>query len=345
MILRNSPVVKIGSVEVSSFSRPKIIAEAGVAHYGSFEKLQKLVDLAVNANADFFKMQHFHTSTLINSIDLEWSNRMRSKEVDDSFIKDAKGYCDEKNIPFLCTGHDERSLEFLLNEDLIAAVKIGSGERENFRMFDLALSSDLPLIISLGMYTDQHIEKLHNYLRSKSVGADKVILMHCVTAYPVSPSKTNIRFVRRLAEEYPYLVGYSDHTKGIAFPLASVTFGAVLIEKHIANEFNVPNAQDWKVSSDEAELKMLCAASSDLFLGLSGEVKKGSGTDEVESQTWALKSPYYSGDLALGSTLTDNDVLMQRPFTGYTFSDLELLIGRTLKRHVKKGSALSKTDF
>ena len=338
-----SPNIKIGEIIIGKSSRPKIIAEAGVSHFGSMSKLQDLVDFAARARADFFKIQHFDASKLINASDSEWLERLRPKEVSNDFIKEAKQYCDEKNIEFLCTGHDEESLEFLFKENLVRAVKIGSGERGNNRLFDLAIASGLPLIISLGMYEQAHVNRLCNYLEKKN--KKDVILLHCVTSYPTEPKDANICYVKTLSESCNFLAGYSDHTVGITFSLAAVALGARLIEKHIALDFNVPNAQDWKVSSDEAELKQLCTQVDNLFQGMTSTAEKATNGPEIKSKIWALKSPYYSCNLAPGDKVREEHIVIQRPFTGVDPSDAEQKIGKPLTKDVKAGAPLSDEDF
>ena len=46
-------------------------------------------------------------------------------------------------------------------------------------------------------------------------------------------------------------IGYSDHTSSDLACLASILYGAKIIEKHLSIKFNVKNSQDWKVSLDK----------------------------------------------------------------------------------------------
>ena len=67
-----------------------IIAEAGVAHFGSLKKAFKLVDLAVEAGADAVKFQIFRTSELISSLSPEWRKRMEPKELSAKDFREIK---------------------------------------------------------------------------------------------------------------------------------------------------------------------------------------------------------------------------------------------------------------
>ena len=60
-----------------------IIAEAGVNHFGDLKKAYQLIDLACEAKADFFKIQHYKTENLVGSIAPEWIERLKEKELTD----------------------------------------------------------------------------------------------------------------------------------------------------------------------------------------------------------------------------------------------------------------------
>jgi|TARA_Y100000031_G_scaffold2707_1_gene3263 N-acetylneuraminate synthase/N,N'-diacetyllegionaminate synthase len=69
-----------------------IIAEAGVAHLGNFDKAMRLVDLAVESKADAVKFQIFRTDELIAIECEEWQNRLRSKEIPFESFRDIQDF-------------------------------------------------------------------------------------------------------------------------------------------------------------------------------------------------------------------------------------------------------------
>lgn len=81
-----------------------------------------------------------------------------------------------------------------------------------------------------------------------SEGLEELALLHCVTSYPTPLEQVNLRAMDRMRELFAGPVGYSDHTQGHQVVLAAVARGASIVEKHITLDFDVPNAQDWKVS-------------------------------------------------------------------------------------------------
>ena len=58
--------IKLGDREISSRSKPYIIAEIGVNHEGSMDQAKKLIDLAKEGGADAAKFQSYKADTLVS---------------------------------------------------------------------------------------------------------------------------------------------------------------------------------------------------------------------------------------------------------------------------------------
>ena len=318
-----------------------IIAEAGVNHFGDLDKALKLVDLAFESGADVFKTQAFNTDRLISSQIPEWKDRLRPKEVDFEFLDQVKQHCDKRNITFLCTPHDESVLDWLDKWDM-PAYKIGSGERGNIPFIRKIAERNKPIILSTGMYSDKHIDEVLEALNT--VGQKELALLHCVTCYPSSPEQINLNVIKGLREKFEGPVGYSDHTQGFHIPFAAVAMGADIIEKHITLDFNVPNAQDWKVSAgpdDFADFVKQIREIESCF----GDKEKGIQACEEPALSWALKSLVLARHVEAGTPLTEKDLISKRPGTGISPSCLEEVIGKTLNRRMSIDEIIKWDDL
>ena len=71
-------------------------------------------------------------------------------------------------------------------------------------------------------------------------GAGQIALLKCTSAYPALAEEMNLRTIAHLAEAFGIPVGLSDHTLGIAAPVAAVALGACIIEKHFTLSRSVP---------------------------------------------------------------------------------------------------------
>ncbi len=309
-----------------------IIAEAGVAHFGSLDKAKRLVDLAVKAKADAIKFQVFKTDALISKESEEWRNRMRTRELPfEAFLK-IQAYCNEKKIVFFATAHDEPSLEFLDSLD-VPAYKIGSGEVSNWSFLEKVASKKKPVILSTGMYTLEDIGEALKVIAK--TGNPDIAVLNCVTSYPTSPAEVNLRAMDTIRNKYNVIVGYSDHTQGFHFPLAAAALGASIIEKHITLDFNVPDAQDWKVSCGPEDFPEMVKQIREIEAGL-GTGIKALTKSELSSINWARKSLVAIEDIFEEEIIELKKLGAKRPGFGIMPSDIDKVIGKKAKKTIKK---------
>jgi len=318
-----------------------VIAEAGVNHFGDIYKAFELVDLAVSAKADVFKMQYFYTDRLIGVTAPEWRERMRSKELKPSELMKIKEYCESRGIIFMCTPHDDYALDFLNHELNVSAFKIGSGEVENWPFLAQVAKCKKPIILSTGMYRLDQIKLAMKVLKDN--GCTALSILHCVTGYPANPELINLKVMEKIRSFFKGPVGYSDHTIGTAVPLAAVALGAKVLEKHITIDKNIPNAQDWKVSCDPNNF---CQFVEDIrsIENAIGIDKKIISKLEQESMLWARKSIHLTKDIPAGIVFSAEMFVGQRPGDGISPAELGLILGKRSARPLVFGEKLTWKD-
>lgn len=324
--------ITIADRQVGPLHPTLVIAEAGVAHFGDVQKALDLVDMSAEAGADVFKTQAFHTDQLVSARLPEWRDRLRPKEVDFDFISRMKERCDERGIMFMCTPHEASVLPWL-EQWQVPAIKIGSGERGNTPFFRQIAALGKPVILSTGMYAKEHVDQAVKAF--SEAGQKELAVLHCVTSYPAPASDINLSAMQDLRKGFDGPVGYSDHTEGHHMCLAAVAMGADIIEKHITLDFNVPNAQDWKVSCGPHDFAD--------FVKNIREVEAARGTGEKRPRkceepafVWALKSLVAVQNLPVGHVITKADLDAKRPGDGISPSQVDEVIGKTLLQPVEK---------
>jgi N,N'-diacetyllegionaminate synthase len=317
-----------------------IIGEAGINHFGSLEKAFALVDLAVSAAADIVKFQHFRTDALVGEDALDWRDRLRSKELSDDDMLRIRDYCDKQKIVFMCTGHDEESLDFLDKVADVPAFKIGSGEVKNWPSLKGIACRGKPMVLSTGMYTMDDIEKALNAIEEG--GCNKLAVLHCITAYPSPPEDINLAVMAQIQAIFPGPIGYSDHTTGTAVPLAAVAQGATIIEKHITIDRDVPNAQDWKVSCDPSNFANFVRDIREIEAALGGN-KKLLSEREHQSIIWARKSLHAASNIPAGTVIAKNMLLAQRPGDGIAPSEINEVVGKTANADIASGTKIENS--
>lgn len=318
-----------------------IIAEAGVAHFGSEEKAYRLVDLAAEAYADAVKFQVFDVEAMISSDSPEWRERLASRQLPyDAFARIQK-YCTQKGITFFATAHDEPSLDFLETLN-VPVYKIGSGEVGNWSFVERAARRGQPIILSTGMYRQEQIgEALHAIAKT---GNKNVAILHCVTDYPADPHDIALGNIALIRDRFGVVTGYSDHTAGYHLPLAAVALGARVIEKHITLDYNVPNAQDWKVSCGPDNLKAFVSQVRDVEAAISTRTDGPTG-NEMRSLLWASKSLVTRREIAKGQVVQEEDLCAKRPGSGIPPSRIGEVLGRVAKRTLVRDLVIRGEDL
>lgn len=244
-------VVTIGDGAVGP-SRPAfLVAELGINHGGDVEVAKQLIEAAAQAGADAVKLQTYRTEERVPR-DSPIYDVLKEAELDEASHRDLKLVAADSGVALLSTPFDEESVA-LLSDLGVPAYKIASFDIVNLRLIQLVASQGKPVIISRGMATlaesDQAVEQV------RSSGAP-LILLHCVSAYPLQPADSNLAVLDTMRARYGCPVGFSDHTMGIDVPALAVTRGADVIEKHFTLDRTAPGP-DHELSAEPAELAAL----------------------------------------------------------------------------------------
>jgi N-acetylneuraminate synthase len=330
-------------------SRTFVIAEAGVNHNGSLATALALVDAAAAAGADAVKFQTFRADRLATRTarkadyqavntgagggQLEMLRRLELS-IDDHQALVAR--CNEQRIRFMSTAFDEVSLDFIATLP-VPAIKVPSGDLTAGPLLWRAARLRRPLIVSTGMATLGEVEQAlaviaHALTRNaepqswreieaawldvatRDALRERVVLLHCVTAYPAPPAEVNLRAMDVLAAAFGLPVGYSDHTLGSAVALAAVARGASVLEKHVTLDRAMPGP-DHAASLEPDELKTLIADVRCIEAAL-GEAAKRPVPSEVGNRAVARRSLVATRAIHRGERLCAADLAIKRPADG-----------------------------
>jgi N,N'-diacetyllegionaminate synthase len=333
--------ILIGHRDVGGESPCLIIAEAGIAHFGDIALARDLVDLAADSGADVFKTQIFDVDVLISKTALDWRERLRPRNLTFDQVQEIKDRCESRGLIFMATAHDESRVSWLEKLN-VEGIKVGSGEKNNPSFIESLACLGKPMIVSTGMCDEVDVKSMLDACARG--GCDSVALMHCVTSYPVPTDQINLAAIDSMRSFFSGPVGYSDHsTDGIAV-LAAVARGADIVERHITILRNVPNAQDWKVSSGPEDFPEL-VKNIRVIEGMIGDGIKASAPCEAQGKEWALKSLVAARDLPAGHVLAAGDLAAKRPGLGIPPSRQDELMGRRLKTDVAAGELINKDQL
>ena len=347
-------------------SRCLVIAEAGVNHNGSVDMALRLVDAAVAAGADIVKFQTFRADSVVSRFAPKADYQINSTESCESQLEMVRRleltlddhrrliqHCELHDIGFLSTPFDIESAKFLVRELGLAHLKIPSGEITNAPLLLTVARLGRPVILSTGMSTLGEIEEAlgvlaFGYLNTQTQPSREVFrqtyvsdegqaalcarvtLLHCTTEYPAPYSEVNLAAMETLQHAFGLPVGFSDHTEGIAIPVAAVARGAVVIEKHFTLDRMLPGP-DHRASLEPAELAAMVAGIRQVEVALGDGIKRPS-TSEIKNMAVARKSLVASRNVTAGEMLSEDNLTSKRPGGGISPMDFWEWQGRRASR-------------
>jgi N-acetylneuraminate synthase len=327
-----------------------IIAEAGVNHNGSLDMALELINAATDAGADAIKFQTFKADKVISRFASKAEYQTKNTGSTESQLEMVKKlelneeqhimlaeYCWKCGIEFMSSPFDLDSVDFLTNVVNVSRLKIPSGEITNGLMLLKIARTGKPIILSTGMSTLDEVETALGVLafgfinseekpsmrafreayssdEGQSLLKDKVSLLHCTTEYPAPFEEVNLKAIDTLRDRFGLPVGYSDHTMGIAVPIAAVARGAVIIEKHFSLDRSLPGP-DHKASLEPNELKQMVGSIRQIELALGNGVKQPTAS-ELKNMAVVRKSLVAIKEIKKGELFREDNVGAKRPGKG-----------------------------
>ncbi len=320
--------------------RAFVIAEIGNNHEGSFELAAKMIGLAAQAGVDAVKFQTIVPDRLISAGDEQRIQQLSRFQFSYKQFGELAGVARDAGVRFLSTPFDLESVAAL--EPLVPAFKIASGDNDFVPLLQAVARTGKPILLSCGMTDLDGIRAARSTIDAvwHEIGCEQeCALLHCVGSYPVAPEQVNLRAIGVLAETFACPVGYSDHTLGIEAAVLSVATGARIVEKHFTLDKNYSAFRDHQLSADPGEMAELVrrVREAEALLGAS---EKALQPCEEGAATALRRSVAARRDLAAGTVLDWDDITWLRPAGGIRPGDEGDVIGRTLRRGVRKGEPI-----
>lgn len=342
--------VTIGNRAINDAATPFIIAELSGNHDQSLDKALAMVDAAAKSGADAIKLQTYTPDTItldlaegeffIDNPNSLWhgyslyqlyQKAMTPWEWHKPIFERAKSH----GMLAFSSPFDLSSIDFLEGLN-VPCYKIASFENNDHQLLAAVASTGKPVIMSTGMATQAELAESVEVLRA--YGCTDLILLKCTSNYPARPVDANLATIPHLSALFGCQVGLSDHTLGHGVSVAAVSLGASVIEKHFVLR-RADGGVDAEFSMEPDEFTMLvseCRKAKDAI----GQVNYGCTEKEIASRIYR-RSLYITTDISSGQVLTAENVRSIRPGLGLAPKYLPLVLGRKIKRDVKKGTALA----
>lgn len=339
--------VKIGDRRIGEGEPTYIIAELGVS-FENLDQAKRSVDEAVKAGADAIKIQTYKAETLVT--ETAWFpeeaggahqfESFKRSEISAEAHREIFDYAGKRGITAFSTPSYFDDADLLV-EMGVEVFKIGSDDLTNLPFIRYVAGKGLPMIVSTGMGTMSEVAKAVDAV--KSAGNDQLILLHCVSNYPIKDLSTvNLRAMESMRRAFGVPVGFSDHTESLSMSIAAVALGANVVEKHFTIDKSIP-ISDAAFSADPVELATIVKGIREVEKGLGDGVKRPAHTEE-KMRRETRKSVIARRDIMKGAKITRDDLIIKRPAYGVPPELIDMIIGRVAAKPIRRDQPITWED-
>ncbi len=341
--------IQIGTRRVGPACPVYFIAEISANHHQHFDKAVEIIHAAKDAGADAVKLQTYTADTITIACDREpfrigggtiWDGRNLYELYREAYTPwewqpKLKNIANDLGMDCFSSAFDTTAVDFL-EEMGVPAHKVASFELVHLPLIQKMAGTGKPLIMSTGMATAEEIDEAVRAART--AGAAEIALLKCTSAYPAQPDEMNLRTIPELTQRFGVPAGLSDHTMGVAVPVAAVALGACIIEKHLTLSRLEPGP-DSAFSLEPQEFKAMVDAVRVAEKAL-GEVHFGASEKEASSRMFR-PSLFVVKDVKRGEPFTADNVRSIRPGHGLHTRHLAEILGARAACDIERGTPLS----
>ncbi|GAC1410559.1 MAG: pseudaminic acid synthase [Actinomycetota bacterium] len=345
-----STSIEIAGRQVGPGHPAYVIAEMSANHLGDLDYAKRIVLAAAESGADAIKLQTYTADTITIDVDSPvfkqrtggtlWEGRGLYELYEEGSMPwewqpELKRVADDAGLHLFSAPFDHTAVDFLETMN-VPAYKVASFEIVDIPLIEKMAATGKPLIISTGMSSREEIDEA--VAAARSAGAKHIALLKCVSAYPAPPEEMNLASIPAMAHDFGLPVGLSDHTMGIAAPIAAVALGACIIEKHFTLA-RADGGPDGAFSLEPHELAAMIEGIRFAEVAV-GIPKYGPGTTEEGSRAFR-RSLFIVEDIKAGEALNETNVRSIRPGDGLHPRHYREVLGRTATRDLPRGTPLA----
>lgn len=328
-----------------------VIAELSANHRQNFDQAVAIIRAAKDAGADAIKLQTYTANTI--TLDCRtgpfvvgegtiWNGRnlhdlYHEAHTPWDWQPKLKEIADGLGLHCFSSPFDVTAVDFL-EHMTVPAYKIASFELVDIPLIEKVARTSKPMIMSTGMGTLSEIDAAVRAFRT--AGGCELALLKCTSAYPARADEMNLRTIPHLASAFAVPVGLSDHSLCVEVPVAAVTLGACIIEKHLTLSRN-DLGPDSAFSLEPKEFKAMVDAVRTTERAL-GQVVYDVGPRESSSRIFR-KSLFVVRDVKAGETFTSENLRSIRPGNGLAPQYLSLVLGSVARTDLARGTPLELT--
>ena len=325
-----------------------IIAEICMSHNGSLGQAKAFIDAAAETSVDAVKFQT-HIAEAETLKDAPTPPYFTDEPRYEYFKRTAfnleqhtilKNHAESKGLEFISSPFSLEAVE-LLEKVGVMTYKIPSGEVTNLPLLERVGKTGKKILLSSGMSSYSELDETVNAILRYN---KNLVILQCTSKYPCPFNDVGLNLLEAFKKRYKLPVGLSDHTPGIYASLAAVVLGATVIEKHftISKKLYGPDA---KYSLEPHEFKQLVDGIRAIEVMLANPVDKDDINKFKEMKNTFQKSIVSIVDIPSGTEITREMITTKKPGGGLHPRYFDEIIGKKVKREIKKDSLIFEEDI
>ncbi|WP_088323619.1 N-acetylneuraminate synthase family protein [Polaribacter tangerinus] len=275
-----------------------------------------------------------------NSFGATYGEHREFLELNDEEHFEVYKYAKEKGLDFIETLCAKGCLSILklFTPDKL---KVASRDLTNLPLLDALAETKIPIIFSTGMGGKKEIDDAIGVI---SKHHNNISILHCVSEYPTRYENVNLKTISYLQKNYSqYTIGYSDHTIGIATPLAAIAMGAKIIEKHITLDRQMKGTdQIGSLAIDGIYRMMRDIRNLDKSIGNEEIYIEDSVAIAKEKLERSIAT---NKDIVSGSVITADDIHMLSPGDGFKWTERSKIIGKEVINDISKDEIIYRSNI
>lgn len=326
---------------------PYVIAEVSQNHDGSLGQAHAFIDAVASTGANAIKFQtHIaeEESTILEPFRVKFSYEdatrydywKRMEFTEEQWAGLYEHACN-KGLDFLSSPFSIKALS-MLERIGVPAWKFGAGEIFNEKLFDEALKTGKPILISTGLSTFQDIDKVVTKVKDRD---NQYMLFQCVTAYPSTADMIDISLINQFKERYNCPIGISDHSSTIYPSLAAFSLGAIASEVHVAMSPYM-FGPDVKASVSLEDLKRIVEGAKFIATMRNTKVDFSKRDESRENLKQMFTKSLFAADyIKSGTVITEDMLVAKKPNIGIDSSKVNSIVGMKATKDIEKNELIT----
>lgn len=327
-----------------------VIAEIGVTCNYDVGMAKALIDATATAGADAVKFIFWFPDEIMADRTVDYSYQtVAGPKTENMFEmlnrlrfsldqwREVKAHADRRGIVMLSTVNSPTGIEWAQMLGL-EAFKLSSWDYNYLPLLRRIASLGKPMLMDTGPVDALDVVKVMRLMQD--AGNDQSVLVHCF--HTENPEEMNMRAISFMRSAFDTLVGFSATGIPDAEDVMAVTLGACLLEKRLTLDRSLPGHHH-VLSMEPGEFSRYVARVRTVQRMLGHGPLRPSAADLVERRKW-FRHLVANEDIPRGTTLTAA-MLEGKRGEGISPEHLELFVGRTTRRDLKRNDALAWSDI